>query len=94
MPQIEVRWKATLIKNTKKLKWINPEITQASNNDSSDNEEERTSLLDTYSQHGKQSIEEPRISETAKMDITTMSDPETSESNTQEVTLSSLLSEL
>ena len=65
----------------------------STNHDNSDYEEEHTSPLDTYSQHVNNSSKSPGL-ETAKMDTTTISDPETSESNTHEVTLSSLLSEL
>ena len=93
MPQIEVLWKAILIKSTKKTETDQPSINTSTNHDSSDNEDECTSLLDTCSQH----VNNPSKNsgrETAKMDTTTMSDLETNENNTQEVTLSSLLSEL
>ena len=80
-------------KKHKEIETDQPSINTSTNHNSSNNEDECTSLLDTCSQH----VNNPSKNsghETAKMDTTTMSDLETNESNTQEVTLSSLLSEL
>ena len=79
-------------KKHKEVKTVQPSINTITNHDSSDNEEECTSLVDTCIQDDNNPPRNP-IHKTAKMD-TTLSDLETNESNTQEITLSSLLSEL
>ena len=93
MPQIEAPWKAIQTKNKKKSKWHNPVLAHLQINDSSDNEEECISPVDICSQDENTTTRNPTHKPT-KMDTTLLTELETSESNTQEVTLSSLLSEL